>query len=139
MVFLSGNYPKRSPMQRLMRRLFGVIAIALIIFLLSEIPYDILREERFRLFGEMRTTGIVLAVHSDGAAAPGKTYSIDYKYIDQDGYAHETSAPLARNVWETYHPGSRLEVIYVRSRPDLTRVKGEVEPAFQVWLRNVLE
>ena len=121
-----------------MRCLFGFAVTALIIFAISQIPYDILREERFRIFGETRTTGIVLEVRTDTLEDAEKRFAILYKYVDNDGFAHQAIAPLQREIWERYRPGSRIEVVYAQSRPGLVRVHGEIEPKFQIWLRNLL-
>jgi len=122
-----------------MRFLTGVGAIALIILILSQLPYDILREERFRLYGETRTTGIVMQVRTDTSATNNETFLIDYKYLDQDGIVRYATAPLPKEIWVRFKPGNRLDVLYVRSHPDLSRVGGEIEPQFQLWLRQVLQ
>ncbi|MGL1861538.1 MAG: hypothetical protein OCC46_03335 [Pseudodesulfovibrio sp.] len=121
-----------------MRCLFGFAATGLIVFAISQIPYDILREERFRLFGETRTTGVVLEVRWDTLENTEKRFLIQYKYVDNDGFAHQAVAPLQHAVWERYRPGSRIEVVYAQSRPALVRVRGEIEPRFQTWLRSIL-
>lgn len=138
MVFLIGNTPERTPAQRVMRYVTGTLACALIVFVLWQLPYDILREERFRMYGEDTTTGIVLEV---GADASGNDYPfmIRYKFVDPDGYAREAEAPLPRELWEQYRPGSPIEVFYITSRAHISRVKGEIEPPFQLWLREKLQ
>lgn len=138
MVYFSGNRANRNPAQRAGRFLIGLACVSLIIYALWQIPYDILREERLRLYGETRTTGLVTEVHTTAAEA-GRTYSIRYKYIDQDGFARETSAFLPVDIWERYGPGSRIEVLYVNANPGFARVRGELEPAFQRWLRSMLD
>ena len=40
--------------------------------------------------------------------------------------------------WAKYRPGHPIKVIFVRNRPDIVRLPGEVEPAFQVWLRDLM-
>jgi len=130
---------QRTRSQKVMRFLTGVGAIALIILILSQLPYDILREERFRLYGETRTTGIVMQVRTDTSATNNETFLIDYKYLDQDGIVRYATAPLPKEIWVRFKPGNRLDVLYVRSHPDLSRVGGEIEPQFQLWLRQVLQ
>lgn len=135
-------FPKshsRTPAQRLVRKLIGVIAVALIVFALWNVPYDILREERFRLYGETRTTGLVTEIRTETGSDNSREYFIDYKYIDQDGFARVEVAPLPKKLWDKFRPGSRVEVLYVTGRPGLVRIPGEIEPKFQIWLRNLLD
>lgn len=138
MVFLKGKQPHRTPAQKAVRYAIGAISCALIVFILWQIPYNILREERFRIYGETSTTGIILEVGAD-ASGNGYPFMIRYKYVDADGLAREASAPLPRELWEQYRPGSPIEVIYITSRAEIARVPGEIEPRFQLWLRSVLQ
>jgi len=140
MVFISGTHTKRSPRQKLLRLVMGAIIIATIIWGLYMVPYDILREERFRLFGEERTTGLVLSVHTDDTAQDlGSRFVIEYKYVDMDGFVRTTTAPLPHKLWQKYRPGSSIKVIYPRTQPRLARVPNEIEPPFQIWLRRWLQ
>lgn len=140
MVFMSGTRPKRTPMQKLLRFAMGIISIATIIWGLYLIPYNILREERFRLFGEERTSGLVISVYTDEMAQDlGSRFVIEYKYVDMDGFARTTTAPLPRAIWQKYRPGSRIKVFYPHTQPNLARVPNEIEPRFQIWLRNRLQ
>ncbi len=139
MVFISGTRVKRTPLQRLLRRILGAATIFAIIWAIYSVPYDILREERYRLFGENNTTGLVLLVRTNNAAqTPEERFVIEYKYVDPDGFARIASAPLPHDLWIKFRPGSRIEVIYARARPDLARVPNEIIPPFQAWLRKVL-
>lgn len=137
MVFMSGNKPKRTPLQQGLRYLFGTAMVALIIYALSQIPYTILREERFRIFGEASVVGVVTAAVEEGSGNESR-YFIQYKYVDQDGVPREASAPLPQNVWKKYRMGSRIRVIYAQSHPALARVNHEIEPPFQLWLRDLI-
>lgn len=137
MVYLSSQHPKRSLAQQLGRIVLGAMVCTLIVFILWQIPYDILREERQRMYGETLTTGQVLEVGAD--ASTGYPFMIIYQYVDSDGIVREAAASLPREAWERYRPGSLIEVLYIRSRPDIVRVTGEIEPHFQLWLRRVLE
>lgn len=128
--------PKTS---KSLRILAGCAAIGLIVWLLSLVPYDILREERFRLFGEKHTSGVVLALETNDSAAPENRFVIRYKFVDQDGYARTATAPLPEDIWSLYRPGNRIDVFYPSAKPELSRVPDEVEPPFQVWLRSVLD
>lgn len=139
MVYLS-NPVKRTPLQRLVRLVFGSVVVGCLVWAFYSIPYDILREERARLYGEELTSGLVLAVSSDEAAdMPEARLIVKYKYVDPDGYARIAFARLPNSLWQRYRPGATIEVIFVRTRPDLSRVPDEVEPAFQVWLRDLID
>lgn len=122
-----------------MRYLFGTAMIALIIYGLSLIPYEILREERFRLFGEANAVGVVTKVMTRETAEDDKRFVVTYSYVDQDGLPRQATAPVPEKLWKTYHKGSRVHVTYALSHPGLSRIKGEIEPPFQLWLRDVLD
>lgn len=139
MVYLSGSRKKRTPMQKIIRKVVGVFVVSAIVWCLYSVPYDVLREERLRLFGEEHTSGLVLSVHADtNARNPDDRYLIEYKYVDPDGYAHTAYAALPFKVWQKFQAGSRIEVFYALSKPALARVPGEIEPPFQKWLRETL-
>ena len=137
MVFITGKPAQRSPLVRLVRFAAGCLACAAIVFALWSIPYDVLREERLRLYGETHTTGVVTQVRTD-ESHENRRYLIDYKYVDQDGFARQATAPLPKDLWERFRPGHRTPVFYANPKPGLSRVPGEIEPAFQLWLRGLL-
>lgn len=140
MVFMSTHTSRRSPLYKAMRFMLGVVAVAAIVWGLSCVPYDILREERFRLMGETQTSGVVLAMYTNNtASSPDTRFVIKYKFVDPDGYARTILAPLPQNIWELCTPGSQVNVFYPSSKPEFARIPGEVEPAFQAWLRSVLD
>ncbi len=138
MVFLSSIHPKRTPIQKAIRIGIGVLGVAAIVYILSLVPYDILREERHRMYGEARTTGIITGVRTDDVAIAGSRFVAEYKFIDGDGYARQALAPLPRELWDKLQPGSKVQVLFVRPLPHLVRMVGEIEPPFQIWLRSVL-
>lgn len=140
MVYLSSTPIKRTPAQRLIRLVIGSVVVGLIIWGLVSIPYDILREERFRLFGEEITSGLVMTARSDDSGEhPGASLIIEYKYVDPDGYARRGEARLPDSLWQRHRPGATITVILVRGRSDMSRIPDEVEPAFQVWLRDLMD
>lgn len=139
MVYLSDT-PRRTPAQRLLRVILGIAAVALIAWGLGSLPYDILRAERSRLFGEEVTSGLVLKVRTDADAGhPDASLVIEYKYVDPDGYARRAEARMPNSEWSRCRPGAVITVLLVRGRPDMARVPNEVEPAFQVWLRELMD
>ena len=139
MVYLSGSRPKRSPGVRLARIIIGILAVAAIVYGLSSLPYDVLRMERHRLFGEMRTIGRVTALRTDVVPQEGLRHFIDYKYIDGDGLARQGTARVPRDLWIQFYTGARLNVLFARSKPSLSRIPGEIETPFQQWLRQMLD
>ncbi|MFH1913954.1 MAG: DUF3592 domain-containing protein [Pseudomonadota bacterium] len=138
MTFLSGNIVRRTPLMRVLRGVVGCAAAALIIYALTMVPYDMLRAERFRMYGETFTTGVVTAVRSEAATGDGSRFFIDYKYVDTDGLVRNATARLHHEQWERYRPGGRIDVLYARQRPGVSRTPGEIEPRFQLWLRAML-
>ncbi|WFS63549.1 hypothetical protein LF599_05125 [Pseudodesulfovibrio thermohalotolerans] len=139
MVYLSGSAPRRTPAQKFARILIGVAAVGLICWGLASIPYDILRAERARLFGEDITSGLVLDARTvEDPDYPQASLVIEYKYADPDGFTRRAQARLPNGLWRRYRPGSVVKVLLVRGRPELSRLPDEVEPAFQVWLRDLM-
>ena len=139
MVYLSGAHPKRTRLVRLLRVLGGALSIAFIAWVLASLPYDILRAERSRLFGEEATTGLILTARTDeNPDFPHANLVIVYKYVDPDGYARRAEARIPDSLWQHYQPGMIIKVLLTRGRPDMARTPDEVEPAFQIWLRNLM-
>ncbi|WP_319468455.1 DUF3592 domain-containing protein [uncultured Pseudodesulfovibrio sp.] len=139
MIFTPGRHPQRTPAQKFFRVVLGLAAVTLICVFLYHVPYDVLREERLRLYGEDHTTGLVIAVSTTAATSDGSRYTVDYKYVDNDGFVRQASAFLPHDVWKRYRPGDRIEVMFASGHPDLSRVRDEIEPAFQEWLRRMLD
>ena len=127
----------RSRLHRIGRVLLGGAAVILIVLALSRIPYDVLRQERLRLYGEIRTSGQVLALRQalDGSRV---VHLVEYQYVDQDGLVRPGLARLPVALWARLRPADPIEVLYARSQPGLSRVPGEVETPFQAWLRRTL-
>lgn len=139
MVYLSSTPIKRTPLQRSLRLLLGVVAVALIVWGLAAVPYEVLREERYRLFGEELTSGLVLEVRTDESGEhPGARLLVQYKYVDSDGYAHRAAARIPDALWQQYQPGAVVRVLLAHGMPEISRIPDEVEPAFQVWLRDLM-
>lgn len=137
---MSGTKAKRSAAYRRWRVLMGTVIVTCLVWAFASLPYDILREERARLYGEEATMGVVLKVRSDPVPDhPDANLVIDYKYVDPDGFARTASARMPDSAWSKYRPGKSIKVVYVRNRPDIVRLPGEVEPAFQLWLRDLMD
>lgn len=139
MIVMSGTHAKRTAARRPMRLVAGTIIVACLVWAFVSLPYDVLREERARLYGEEATTGVVLAVRSDADPGfPNAGLIVEYKYIDPDGFARTASARMENSNWPRFRPGHPVKVIYVRNRPNIVRLPGEVEPPFQLWLRALM-
>ena len=139
MVYMSGTNAKRYSTHRKLRIVLGTVAVVCLIWAFASIPYDLLREERARLYGEEATTGVVLSVRSDVSPDyPDAGLVVDFKYVDPDGFARTASARMPDSEWMKYRSGMTIKVVFVRNRPDIVRLPGEVEPAFQLWLRDLM-
>jgi len=133
------SFPRRRPAVRVARFLLGCAAVAAIVFVLARLPYGVLREERARIFGEVGTVGVVESVRSEAVPAGGMLFFLDYKYVDHDGLLRRSSSRVEAPVWRRFSPGSRIRVLYARSKPELARIPGQVFSPFQAWLRRVLD
>lgn len=130
---------RRTPLARLVRLLAAGAAVALVVTLLSLVPYRVLREERARIFGEEHTMGLVESVRSEAVPGDGLRFFVDYKYVDRDGLLRWASARVDARAWGRLTPGARLRVSYARSRPELARIPGQEVSAFRAWLWRVLD
>lgn len=140
MVYMSGTNAKRSSTNRKLRLVLGTVIVAFLVWAFASLPYDLLREERARLYGEEATAGVVLSVRSDVSPDyPEAGVVVEYKFVDPDGFARTASARMPDSEWTKYRPGKTIKVVFVRNRPDIVRLPGEVEPAFQLWLRDLMD
>lgn len=140
MVYMSGTHAKRTSAQRRLRFVVGAVVVSALIWAFYSLPYDILREERSRLYGEELTTGQVIRVDTvaDDAEDSARLV-VTYRYVDPDGFARSAEARLPGHLWQQHRPGAIIKVIFVRTRPDIVRIPNEIEPAFQVWLRDLMD
>jgi len=137
---MSGTHAKHTSAWRRTRFVVGVVVVTALVWGFSSIPYDILREERARLYGEELTTGQVVEVDTvPEGAADGARIVITYRYVDPDGFARSAEARMPGHLWQRHRPGDVIKVIFVRTRPDVVRIPDEIEPAFQLWLRDVMD
>lgn len=119
----------------LLRRTTALLGAALVLLLLSRVPYGLLREERVRAFGEARTTALVLERLPASAHAPGE---LRIRYRGPDGREREAVVPVRPEIWAEAAPGSGLQGFVARADPALCRVAGQVEAPLRIWLRNAL-
>lgn len=131
------GHDMRPASVRIFRAAVGLAVTIAAIWLISLVPYEMLREERARAFGEIRTTGQVVSKkiqEDDGEPL----YLIKYKYFDLDGLRRTGMANMPQRWWKQFRRGSAVTVYFARSRPTLSRIRHMVEPKSQVWLRNWL-
>jgi hypothetical protein len=120
-----------------LRDVLAVAGTILVLWLLSRIPYGLLREERVRAFGEARTTAWVLERIPRRSGDPA--WRLRVRYRGPDGRARETIVPVSQDFWSASVPGSGVEGFVARADPSLCRLSGQIEEPFRVWLRSVLE
>ncbi|WP_419785149.1 hypothetical protein [Pseudodesulfovibrio sp.] len=120
------------------RFVLGCVVVAFILYLFSQVPYGVLREERARVFGEVHTIGVVESVRSEAVPGGKMLFFVGYKYADHDGLLRRAESRVGVTLWRRFSPGDRLHVFYARSKPGLARIPGQVFSPFQAWLRRVL-
>ncbi|MGE4554426.1 MAG: DUF3592 domain-containing protein [Desulfovibrionaceae bacterium] len=129
--------PARKPSSRLKKVLWYSAAAGLLV-LLTLIPYDVVRQERLRAFGEIETRGRVeeryQAVDQDGRTL----CMLAYAWKDREGRVHLRDAAFGRDWWAALRVGDPITVHYARAQPDLARAQGELEGAFARRLREFL-
>ncbi|MBU1247334.1 MAG: hypothetical protein KKB70_01440 [Proteobacteria bacterium] len=127
--------PSRPSLSRRLRRLLAVLLTGLVLWLLTQVPYGIIRQERIRAFGETPAMATVVEVTAREGNA-GRRYLATYRYIGPDGMARLRNAPFPLKAWRTLAPGSRIVVYYATGEPNISRARLELEVPFQVWLRQ---
>jgi hypothetical protein len=125
--------PERGPVVRWLAAGF----CALVLLALTRVPYETLREERIRAFGEEPALGVVTARRTV-PAQEGERHELTYRYRGPDGVARLRSAPFPADVWHASAPGTTLEVYFASGEPNLSRARFEVEDGFRVWLREAV-
>ena len=122
------------------RRWAAVIAALALLGLLTQVPYTALREERLRAFGETRTEGEVLelAARPSAGTDSAPVCLVEYRFIDGFGRSLVRVAPVRREVWDRLRPGDSITVWYATGLPPVSRVEGQLEPAWRARLRRWL-
>jgi hypothetical protein len=69
-------------------------------------------------------TGVVVRPSGGHHASP---YYIRYRYRDARGRAREHKAQVMQEFWANHPKGSRIAVVYSKSRPSISAVKYQVE------------
>ena len=125
-----------SPSAKRLRTALALILTGAVLWLLSQVPYQILREERIRAFGETEVRAVVTGVAVDDSGT-GRTWLATYRYIGPEGMTRERRAAFPPEVWERLAPGRVITVYYANGEPNISRAQLEAESAFRVGLRRL--
>ncbi|SDK87273.1 hypothetical protein SAMN05660337_1524 [Maridesulfovibrio ferrireducens] len=96
------------------------------------IPYQEIRIERIRAFGENKAVGIVIEKIDRKVEQ-----LIRYRFIDPLGQAQERVASISDKNWEKLSPGDNIVVYYAKAAPRISRVKNEKESAIVKILSKI--
>ncbi len=137
-----GRYPHQmrpGPLRRALVRAAWILAAAALIWGLYSLPYDILRTERIRAYGEEETQGVVLD-RIESADKDGRPlFLVRYAFQDDSGLTRQAEAPFPEDFYRTLRPGDPLRIFYARANPAVVRAQGQLEPWFQAHLRRFLQ
>ncbi|WP_291326633.1 hypothetical protein [Desulfovibrio sp. UCD-KL4C] len=125
-IFYISNY---SPIKR------NLLLVGAFLFLcaLYIIPYQEIRIERIRAFGENEAVGTVLEkiYHKPHANNHLDEQQIEqlirYKFIDPLGQPHERTASVSEMEWKKLSSGDNIIVYYAKAAPRISRIKNEKE------------
>ncbi|WP_320169102.1 hypothetical protein [Maridesulfovibrio sp.] len=104
-------------------------AVLLALFL---VPYDDIRTERIRAFGEKSAVGTVIGKqrHAENSGSPGSSitdYLIRYRFVDPSGLPRNREARVDEDFWKEIVPGDSVVVHFAKAAPRVSRVEHEVE------------
>lgn len=120
--------------------LLSIGLVGLTLYLLYTVPYQMLRQERVRAFGEVETTGVAIVLEKGNTTTKYETpwYTVTYKYVDGSGYTRTAKSVIKGNAWHRLQPGSKFKLWYAKQKPDLVRVEHQIESDMQIWIRKWL-
>ncbi len=121
------------PSQQKVRRCFAIVVTFFALFLLSQIPYTMIRKERIRAFGEASASAVVLKKFREHSLSQ---YCLTYCYRGSDGLHRTRTAPFTKEAWKHAKVDSFIRIYYATGEPNISRAQGELENHFQVWLRH---
>ncbi|WP_320009220.1 hypothetical protein [Maridesulfovibrio sp.] len=98
------------------------------------IPYQEIRLERIRAFGENKVIGIVIEKNSrigeyNYKQEKTKRYTVTYRFIDSSGIPRERTAVVKNNFWRRILRGDSVIVYYAKAAPEVSRIEHEKENA----------
>lgn len=96
------------------------------------IPYDEIRTERIRAFGEKTAVGIVIDKNIrkeqiSPSVEEKASYMIKYRFIDPSGLPRERSASVDTNFWRKVTRGESVIVHFAKAEPGISRIENEEE------------
>lgn len=110
-----------------------MLIIALIVLIsLFFIPYEEIRIERIRAFGESMAVGTVVGkkiMNIDTMRIGDKigNHVLTYRFIDPSGLARERSACVEIAFWNRVVPGDSVVVHFAKAEPGISRLQHELE------------
>lgn len=107
------------------------------LWLFTQLPYGLIREERIRAYGEVKTTVWVLE-QLPKQTSETNPYRLRFRYHGPDGILRESAVAVHRDIWESAFPGSGIQGFVSCANPSLCRLSGQEEEPFRLWLRNAL-
>lgn len=114
------------------KSVFQICFATAFLVLLWSIPYQDIRVERVRAFGEAKAVGTV--TNKSFSAVNSKVYYLTYSFVGPQGFSRTRTAEVTEKLWKSYHNGDYIEVIYAKAAPEIARIKGEVEGDFITFL-----
>lgn len=118
-----------------MKRSLAILLAATFLWMLTQIPYDIIRQERIRAFGE--TAAPAQVVGKDLLRENGEArHLVSYRYHGPEGQQRRRTALFPAKAWNAMRIGQAITIYYATGEPNLSRASGEQEESFRVWLRR---
>ncbi|WP_419780534.1 hypothetical protein [Maridesulfovibrio sp.] len=124
------NSPTKSGIKSKIAMLAALMVIAGYFF----IPYQEIRLERIRAFGEKKVIGIVIEKKSRRGEHNSKQDHIErqtvkYRFVDNSGLPRERTATVKNNFWRRISRGDSVIVYYAKAAPEVSRIEHEKENA----------
>lgn len=112
----------------------AALSLALLALLgLTLVPYQTIREERIRAFGEEPARAVIIAAEK----REGR-FLLTYRYRGPEGAPRARQAEFAPDFWTAHPEGSIIEIYFAKGEPNLSRARFEREDTFRVWLRRAV-
>lgn len=114
------------------KKIIQIVLTALFLTALWNIPYNEIRTERIRSFGEKKAIGMITAREVTGKKHIN--YWLTYSFVDPLGICRKRSVAVSKKCWEKHLGGDSIKVIYPVAQPGLSRIKGEIESPFVIFM-----
>jgi hypothetical protein len=126
-----------KPKRRGGRLLAGLAAAALVIFLLSMIPYQTMREERMFALGSQETFAKVVDVAAEQSKISGQPCRmVSYRFVDRSGVSRNGASCLPPQEADIMAVGAVLPIIYATGNPDYSEAASAVQSPVKRWIRE---